>query len=92
MKLERRHRRPATIRQSSETFTATRTGSSQPAAEKEAQRNVELMWLTGRLMPDFKTTPISQDNGKARRVRRQPVVLARALPALVAIMAAVKAA
>jgi transposase len=23
--------------------------------EKEAQRNVELMWLTGRLSPDFKT-------------------------------------
>jgi hypothetical protein len=23
--------------------------------EKEAQRNVELMWLTGRLTPDFKT-------------------------------------
>lgn len=23
--------------------------------EREAQRNVELMWLTGRLMPDFKT-------------------------------------
>jgi hypothetical protein len=22
---------------------------------REAQRNVELMWLTGRLMPDFKT-------------------------------------
>jgi len=23
--------------------------------EREAQRNVELIWLTGRLMPDFKT-------------------------------------
>jgi len=23
--------------------------------ERESQRNVELMWLTGRLMPDFKT-------------------------------------
>lgn len=23
--------------------------------EREVQRNVELMWLTGRLMPDFKT-------------------------------------
>jgi transposase len=23
--------------------------------EREAQRNVELMWLTGRLMPEFKT-------------------------------------
>ena len=25
----------------------------------ETQRNIELMWLTGRLMPDFKTLPIS---------------------------------
>ena len=25
--------------------------------EREAQRNVELMWLTGRLAPDFKTEP-----------------------------------
>ena len=24
--------------------------------ERETQRNIELMWLTGRLMPDFKTT------------------------------------
>jgi transposase len=23
--------------------------------QREAQRNVELMWLTGRLAPDFKT-------------------------------------
>jgi transposase len=28
--------------------------------EREAQRNVELMWLTRRLMPDFKTTPTSE--------------------------------
>ncbi len=27
--------------------------------EREAQRNVELMWLTGRLAPDFKTSPTS---------------------------------
>ena len=27
--------------------------------EREAQRNVELMWLTGRLAPDFKTMPTS---------------------------------
>jgi transposase len=25
--------------------------------ERETQRNVELMWLTGRLAPDFKTVP-----------------------------------
>lgn len=27
--------------------------------EREAQRNVELMWLTGRLAPDFKTIALS---------------------------------
>ena len=33
--------------------------------EKEAQRNVELMWLTGRLTPDFKTIAnFRRDNGK----------------------------
>ena len=45
--------------------------------EREAQRNVELMWLTGRLMPDFKTIAnFRKDNGKAiRAVCRQFVVL-----------------
>jgi transposase len=45
--------------------------------EREAQRNVELMWLTGRLMPDFKTIAnFRKDNGKAiRSVCRQFVVL-----------------
>jgi transposase len=34
--------------------------------EREAQRNVELMWLTGRLAPDFKTIArFRKDNGKA---------------------------
>ena len=34
--------------------------------EREAQRNVELMWLTGRLTPDFKTIAnFRRDNGKA---------------------------
>ena len=33
--------------------------------EREAQRNVELMWLTGRLMPDFKTIAnFRKDNGR----------------------------
>jgi transposase len=27
--------------------------------ERETQRNIELMWLTGRLSPDFKTMPTS---------------------------------
>jgi len=34
--------------------------------EREAQRNVELMWLTGRLAPDFKTiADFRKDNGVA---------------------------
>ena len=59
--------------------------------EKEAQRNVEVMWLTGRLMPDFKTiADFRKDNGKAiRSVCRQFVVLCQQLglfaDALVAI-------
>jgi transposase len=32
--------------------------------ERETQRNVELIWLTGRLMPDFKTiADFRKDNG-----------------------------
>lgn len=59
--------------------------------ERESQRNVELMWLTGRLMPDFKTiASFRKDNGKAiRGVCRQFVVLCQQLglfsEALVAI-------
>jgi transposase len=47
--------------------------------ELEAGRNVELMWLTGRLTPDFKTiADFRRDNGKAiRGVCRQFVVLCR---------------
>jgi transposase len=36
--------------------------------EREAQRNIELMWLTGRLSPDFKTIAnFRRDNGAAIR-------------------------
>ena len=36
--------------------------------EREAQRNVELMWLTGRLAPDLKTiADFRKDNGEAIR-------------------------
>jgi len=36
--------------------------------EREAQRNVEVMWLTRRLMPDFKTIAnFRKDNGRAIR-------------------------
>ena len=47
--------------------------------EREAQRNVELVWLTGKLMPDFKTiADFRKDNGAAiRRVCAEFVVLCR---------------
>jgi len=47
--------------------------------EREAQRNVELMWLTGRLAPDFKTiADFRRDNGSAiRQVCRRFVQLCR---------------
>jgi transposase len=35
--------------------------------EREAQRNIELMWLTGRVMPDFKTI------ANFRKEKRTPV-------------------
>jgi len=49
--------------------------------EREAQRNLELMWLSGRLMPDFKTLAnFRKDNGLAiRNVCRQFIVLCRQL-------------
>jgi transposase len=59
--------------------------------EREAQRNVELMWLTGQLAPDFKTiADFRRNNGSAiRKVCREFVLLCRRLglfaQALVAI-------
>ena len=49
--------------------------------EREAQRNVELIWLTGRLMPDFKTiADFRRDNGEAiRKVCRHFIELSRAV-------------
>ena len=49
--------------------------------ERETQRNVELIWLTGRLMPDFKTiADFRKDNGPAiRSTCREFVVLCRSL-------------
>jgi len=49
--------------------------------EREARRNVELMWLTGRLAPDFKTiADFRKDNGEAiRLVCREFVMLCRKL-------------
>ena len=52
--------------------------------EREAGRNVELMWLTGRLAPDFKTiADFRKDNGEAiRLVCREFVMLCRKLSLL----------
>jgi transposase len=49
--------------------------------ERETQRNLELMWLTGRLSPDFKTiADFRKDNGPAIRATcRHFVVLCRKL-------------
>lgn len=49
--------------------------------ERECQRNVELMWLRGRLAPDFKTIAgFRKDNGEAiRLVCREFVMLCRKL-------------
>jgi transposase len=49
--------------------------------ERETQRNVELIWLTGRLMPDFKTiADFRKDNGGAiRRVCARFIELCRGM-------------
>jgi len=49
--------------------------------ERESQRNVELMWLTSRLAPDFKTiADFRKDNGEAiKSVCRQFVMICRRL-------------
>src|SRR5437867_13450189 len=49
--------------------------------EREAQRNIELMWLTGRLMPDFKTiADFRRDNGAGiGNVCRRFVLMCRQL-------------
>ena len=54
---------------SSSTSTAISTGCSRAGGlEREAGRNVELMWLTGRLVPDHKTIAnFRKDNGRAIR-------------------------
>lgn len=59
--------------------------------ERETQRNIELMWLTGRLMPDFKTiADFRKDNGPAIRAAcAQFVVLCRRLKLFVQAVVAV---
>ena len=44
--------------------------------ERESQRNLELIWLTGRLAPDFKTiADFRRDNGPAIRMACRQFVL-----------------
>ena len=52
--------------------------------ERECQRNIELVWLTGHLAPDFKTiADFRKDNGEAiREVCRTFVALCRELDLL----------
>src|SRR6202790_3125365 len=59
--------------------------------ERECQRNVEMMWLTGRLAPDFKTiADFRRDNGPAiRNVCRRFVELCRKLGLLSAASVAI---
>ena len=56
--------------------------------EREAGRNVEVMWLTGRLVPDHKTiADFRKDNGPAiRKVCAQFVLLCRRLGLLAKIL------
>src|SRR5271170_1120722 len=59
--------------------------------EREAQRNVEMMWLTQRLAPDFKTiADFRKDNGAAIRAAcRQFVALCRRLELFTLAVAAI---
>ena len=59
--------------------------------ERESHRNVELIWLTGRLMPDFKTiADFRKDNRKAiRRVCTEFVGVCRELELFSATLVAI---
>jgi transposase len=59
--------------------------------EREGQRNVEMMWLTGRLTPDFKTiADFRKDNGLAIRATcRQFIALCRRLDLFTHAVAAI---
>jgi len=59
--------------------------------ERECQRNIEVIWLTGQLTPDFKTiADFRKDNGKAiREVCRAFVALCRKLDLLSAASVAI---
>lgn len=59
--------------------------------ERECQRNIEMIWLTGQLAPDFKTiADFRKDNGNAiREVCREFVSLCRKLDLLSAASVAI---
>jgi transposase len=59
--------------------------------QRETQRNVEMMWLTGRLTPDFKTiADFRKDNGPAIRAScRQFIALCRRLDLFTHAVAAI---
>ena len=59
--------------------------------ERECQRNIEMIWLTGHLAPDFKTiADFRKDNGKAiREVCREFVALCHKLGLLSAASVAI---
>ena len=59
--------------------------------ERECQRNIEMIWLTGQLAPDFKTiADFRKDSGKAiREVCREFVALCRKLDLLSAASVAI---
>jgi len=78
---------PAIIRGccSSSTSMATSTACRRGRRlERECQRNIEVIWLTGQLAPDFKTiADFRKDNGPAiRKVCREFIVLCRKLDLL----------
>src|SRR5260370_21238397 len=59
--------------------------------ERECQRNIDMIWLTGQLAPDFKTiADFRKDNGKAiREVCREFVALCHKLGLLSAASVAI---
>jgi transposase len=59
--------------------------------ERECQRNIEVIWLTEQLAPDFKTiADFRKDNGAAiRKVCRQFIVLCRKLDLLSTVSVAI---
>lgn len=66
-------------------------GAVESSLEREAQHNIEMMWLTGRLAPDFKTiADFRKDNGPPiPAAYRQFIALCRRLELLTNAIAAI---